>query len=373
MSIMFQPGAVWRDDDGEPINAHGGGLLPHGGRFWWYGEHKVGGAAGNTAQVGVRVYVSDDLRIWRNAGVALAVSDDPGHELARGCIIERPKVIHNARTGQFVMWFHLEWKDTGYATARAGVAVSDAPGGPYRFLGSFRPNAGVWPLNLPTERRTIPSAEEAAGYMPGRENRIRSNLIGRDHAAGQMSRDMALFVDEDGAAYHVHAAEENATLHISLLSDDYLRPSGLYIRAFEHRWMEAPAVFKRQGLYYMIASDCTGWAPNAARSMVAPSMFGPWRELGNPCVGTNPANGMGPELTFGGQSTCVFQVPGRADDYIAMFDIWTPDNPIDGRYAWLPITFADGRFIVAWRDGWSLEACDPNAATRACAHGATHG
>ena len=34
------PGEVWKDTDGNPINAHGGGLLYHDGTYYWYGEYK---------------------------------------------------------------------------------------------------------------------------------------------------------------------------------------------------------------------------------------------------------------------------------------------------------------------------------------------
>jgi hypothetical protein len=39
--------------------------------------------------------------------------------------------------------------------------------------------------------------------------------------------------------------------------------------------MEAPAAFKHQGRYYLMASGCTGWAPNEARSAAAESILGP--------------------------------------------------------------------------------------------------
>jgi hypothetical protein len=163
-----------------------------------------------------------------------------------------------------------------------------------------------------------------------------------------MSRDMTLFVDDDGKAYHICASEDNGTLHISLLNDDFLSTSGKYVRVFDHRWHEAPAMCKYQGRYWLLSSGCTGWAPNAARSAVADSIWGPWTELGNPAEGINPENGMGPELTFGAQSTFILPVPGKKDTFIAMFDLWRPENAIDGRYAWLPMRFKDDRFAIKW-------------------------
>ncbi|MGB1127063.1 MAG: hypothetical protein ACPG3X_01685 [Opitutales bacterium] len=118
--------------------------------------------------------------------------------------------------------------------------------------------------------------------------------------------------------------------------------------------MEAPTLFKREGKYDLVASGCTGWAPNAARSAVADSILGPWTELENPCVGINPQNRLGPEKTFGGQSTCVFPVAGMEDAYIAMFDIWRPEDAIDGRYVCVPVRFDDEGIQIEWAEEWSL-------------------
>src|ERR1700735_4223864 len=94
----FRPGQVWPDAAGVPINAHGGGILHHEGIYYWFGEHKIEGEAGNVAHVGVHVYSSFDLYDWKDEGIALAISDDPQSLTTRGCILERPKVIFNART-----------------------------------------------------------------------------------------------------------------------------------------------------------------------------------------------------------------------------------------------------------------------------------
>ena len=161
---QFVPGEIWPDNNGVHINAHGGGILFHDGTYYWFGEHKVAGEAGNVAQVGVRVYSSKDLYNWKDEGIALPVSEDPQSEIAKGCILERPKVIYNKKTGKFVMWFHLELKGMGYRSARSGVAIADQVTGPYTFLGSFRPNAGVWPANVPDEMKQ-PLAPEALDQL----------------------------------------------------------------------------------------------------------------------------------------------------------------------------------------------------------------
>jgi len=348
---------VWRDDHGVAINAHGGGMLHFAGRYYWFGEHKTAGDEGNLAHVGVHVYSSVDLLQWKDEGIAFAVADDPKSEIARGCILERPKVLYNRRTGKFVMWFHLELPGGRYDSARSGVAVADRVTGPYVYQNSVRPNAGHWPRNVRAEQQdpaSIARAQTATRLGGGISFEVAAlNILGRDFAGGQQARDMNLFQDEDGAAFHIYSSEQNSTLHIARLSDDYLHHTGEYVRVFENRWMEAAAIFKLQNHYYLIASGCTGWSPNAARAAHAENIFGPWLELDNPCRGLNPTNGLGPERTFGGQSTCVFPVAGRPGAFVAMFDEWHPENAIDGRYIWLPVKSSPGGFLVPWRAEWN--------------------
>ena len=106
-------------------------------------------------------------------------------------------------------------------------------------------------------------------------------------------------------------------------------------------------MFKRDGKYYLIMSGCTGWAPNAGRSAVAPSIWGPWEELENPFVGEDS------DLSFHSQSTYVLPAPGKPGQFIYMGDRWTPENAIDGRYIWLPIRFEGDQPIIEWQDKWS--------------------
>ena len=141
-----KPGQIWPDTDGHHINAHGGGVLLHDGVYYWFGEHKS--ERSSAALVGITCYSSTNLTDWQNRGVALSVSHEKGADLERGCVMERPKVIYNAKTQQFVMWFHLELRHRGYEAARFGVAVSDKPEGPYTYLYSSRANAGRWPMEF---------------------------------------------------------------------------------------------------------------------------------------------------------------------------------------------------------------------------------
>ncbi|WP_438479252.1 glycoside hydrolase family 43 protein [Oleiharenicola lentus] len=356
---VFRPGEIWPDKNGVAINAHGGGILEHQGVYYWFGEHKIEGQLGNLAMVGVHVYSSPDLFNWSDQGIALPVSCDPNSEIAPGCVLERPKVIYNALTKKFVMWFHLELRSAGYTAARAGVAVADSPTGPYHYLGSFRANAGVWPANTPEGDRKALTAEETAlvnarkfhgGPFPNFPHAL---LWRRDFEGGQMARDMTLFVDDDGTAWHVYASEENSTLHFSRLTDDYLRPAGDYVRVFPGEFREAPTIMKREGKYYLFTSGCTGWKPNPLKVAVADSIRGPWIDLGNPCEGSDDEQ----KTTFSSQPTFILPLKAKgADHYIFMADRWRPDNAIDGRHVWLPLQFRNTHPVIRWHESWNLNA-----------------
>lgn len=346
---VIRPGRLWLDDRGEHINAHGGGVLYHEGKYYWFGEHKNENSS--AALVGINCYSSGNLVNWKYEGVALPVSDDPQSEITKGCVMERPKVIYNEKTGKFVMWFHLELKGQGYKAARSALAVSDNVTGPYTFVRSERINKGFYPFDMPDDIRKLrlDPNKYTTWWTPEWYKAVENGLfLKRDFAEGQMARDMTLFVDDDGKAYHIYASEENLTLHIAELTDDYAGHTGKYIRVAPGGHNEAPTIFKRKGTYWMITSGCTGWEPNAARMFSAPSIWGPWKQHVNPCRGEKS------EITFGGQGTFIQQVYGKKDAYVFMADMWRPKHPIDGRYMWLPIKFEKDIPYLEWMDEWDL-------------------
>ncbi len=309
----FRPGEVWYDTDENPINAHSAGILFHNGTYYWFGEIKSGKTwlvPGQTWECyrtnagGISCYSSKNLTVWKFEGVALAPNTlDSTSDIHTSKVIERPKVVYNEGTKKFVMWMHIDSED--YAYSRAGVAVSDNPAGPYSYIGSMRPN-------------------------------------------GQMSRDMTLFKDDDGKAYHIFSSEMNATMHISLLTDDYLNSTGEVKRIFVEKSREAPAMFKRNGKYYLITSGCTGWSPNPAMLASADSIFGNWTELYNPCIGPNG------DSTFFAQSTFVLPIENKPDEFIFMADRWNKTNLEDSRYVWLPMVFRNDSAEIEWKESWSL-------------------
>ena len=268
--------------------------------------------------------------------------------------MERPKVIYNEKTGKFVLWFHLELKGKGYAAARSAVAVADNPTGPFKYLRSGRINPGKLPFDMTDEQRAVFDTLDIDKYKewwtPAWYDAIAKGLfVKRDLEGGQMARDMQLFVDDDGKGYHIYSSEDNLTLQIAELSDDYLTHTGKYVRIAPAGHNEAPAIFKKDGTYWMITSGCTGWEPNEARMFSAPSIWGPWTQHPNPCIGDDA------HLTFHGQSTYVLPVHGKKDAFIFMADNWRPKHPSDARYIWLPILFREGKPVIKWFDSWTLD------------------
>lgn len=358
----FTPGAVWNDTNGVPIQAHGGGILynQQDETYYWYGEDKTNGYL---PARGVHVYASKDLYNWEDKGLALTAieseddfTNDPVisklyagrtdtanilNDIGTNRIIERPKVIYNEKTGKYVMWMHTDGPSAtstaNYAKAQAGYALSDSPTGPFVYGEGFR----------------MDRAPKDAEYN------------GQPDQPG-MARDMTLFKDDDGTAYLVYSSEENLTIYISKLNDDYTDITGWhkegkaerdqeyqsvygedYVRVFPGAQREAPAMFKHNGKYYMVTSGATGWDPNVAKYTVADHIFGPWAPLKNFAPDS--------QTTFGSQSTHIIPVEGAPGKFIYMGDRWKKDDLKDSRYIWLPIKIADdGAITLSWRDEWTL-------------------
>jgi hypothetical protein len=351
-NTSIKSGELWPDSEGKHINVHGGGILYYNGTYYWFGESRLPRGERDRTNYGVGCYSSKDLLNWKNEGLALKVINDTSSILQPGCVIERPKVIFNKKTGKFVMWFHHELKGQGYKAAMTGVAVSDIITGPYKYLKSLRPNAGVWPMNFPEEFKS--SQVKEAGLKSWSDEWIKAVKEGlfvrRDFAGGQMARDMNLYIDRDGKAYHIHSSEENMTLHFSELTDDYLDFTGRYYRVLPGESNEAPAIFYTKGKYFMFTSGTTGWKPNPGRLASANKITGIWKPLGNPCRGTADEN----KITFGSQSTFVLPIQGKKNKFIYMGDRWIPENLADSRHIWLPVEWEDEMPVIKWHQEWYL-------------------
>ncbi len=276
--VTIANGTQFTDTSGAVLHAHGGGVLKVGSYYYWFGENRN---ADNTFRA-VSVYRSTDLRNWEFRNNVLTQSS--AGELG-SANIERPKVIHNASTGRYVMWMHKE-NSANYSEARAAVASSATVDGAYTYHGSFRPMGSY------------------------------------------MSRDITLYND-GGTAYMISAADENYDLMIYRLTADYLNVASVVGNFWDGGHREAPALFKRGSTYFMLTSGATGWNPNQAKYATAPSIAGPWTGWTN----------VGDSTTFGSQPTFVLPI---GNSFLYLGDRWAGawNGPVnDSRYVWLPISF----------------------------------
>lgn len=296
--MTFRNGGFWNDAGGKRIEAHGGGFLRDGDSWFWFGEDKSANGAGFKA---VNCYSSQDLSRWtfKNA----IITRDTAPELAASDrIIERPKVIYNETTKKYVMWLH--WEGRNYAEAEAGVFTSDTVDGDYAYVSSFRPN-------------------------------------------NNMSRDDTLFRDDDGKAYFISAANENADLIVYELAPDYLSIARQISVLFKGAFREAPAMFKQGDRYYLVTSGATGWDPNQAKYTSATSIEGPWSALQN----------LGNGTTYDTQPTYVIPVRGtRATTYIYAGDRWQDPDLGSSKYIWLPLVLrGNAQLALDYHPEWQLD------------------
>ena len=311
-----------RDLSGHLINAHGGGVLYKDGVYYWYGEYRE-----KELTQKISLYTSRDLKEWVFSGVILDISKShPDYN------IERPKIIYNKKNKNFVMWFHREAKNN-FDVAEAGIALSSKIDGPYHFIESFRPNIRMKPLNL-YQNKDFSSEEKAA-----------NKVFVRDFSTGQMFRDMSLFVDDDNMAYVIYASEDNYTLHISQLNEDYTQVTNKYIRVMIGRKSEAPALFKRKGIYYIIASGLYGYAPTISKLATSNNILGEWKEFPTPFKSKQKDM---VKNSFYSQTSYVFKLP-NSDSYIYMADRWKRGALNKSTYIWLPIDWKKNIPEIYWK------------------------
>jgi hypothetical protein len=298
-TVSVATGVQFKDTSGSVVHAHGGGMIKVGEYFYWFGENRN---ANGTFRY-VSCYRSTDLKSWEFRNNVL--TQNSASEL-NSANIERPKVIYNSSTKQYVMWMHKE-SASDYGQARAAVATSSTVDGNYSYRGSFRP------LNY-------------------------------------MSRDITLFRDDDGTAYMISAANENADLHVYRLTADYLSVSSRVQLLWPGSKREAPAMFKRNGVYFLLTSGCTGWTPNQQKYATATSVTGTW---------SAPQN-IGDGTAFNSQAAYVVPVQGsQTTSYLYLGDRWAGawSGPVnDSQYVWLPLQFPSATTMtMSWSASVSID------------------
>ncbi|MDU1846967.1 MAG: family 43 glycosylhydrolase [Niallia nealsonii] len=287
-------GTKWMDMDGNPIHAHGGYILFYEGYYYWYGEDR-------RENYYISCYRSKDLFNWEFRNHIITTESKASKIRIRTSILlkredgkkvnlERPKVLYNEKTQKFVLWVHFE-NGVDYRDAACAIATCDRPDGDFIYHGHFNPY-------------------------------------------GYMSRDCTLFLDDDGTAYFVSAARDNADLHIYRLQDDYLNIASLAARGWQGEYREAPAIVKQDNIYYICTSFCTGWAPNQGKFGKASSMEGPWSVLED----------FGDETTYDSQPAFIVRTENGQLLYFG--DRWDGQDYFNSSYIMLPLEIMDGKMTI---------------------------
>ena len=286
-------GQLWYDTDGNVVQAHAPGFLKEGNTWYMVGEDRA-----NSWNPDVNLYASEDLQHWRFMGKIIE-NGVTTPELGKTRFIERAKILRNKKTGKYVVWCH--WEGDNYAASEAACFVADQITGPYRLQWSGRP-------------------------------------------LGVKSRDCNVFVDNDGTAYFISTTTENTDLGLFRLSSDYLSVKK-HTRLMEGQRREAPAIVRVDGLYYMLSSACTGWAPNQCKLSVTKNLRKGWTPLEN--IGDNRA--------FGTQAAAILKVEGtKQTTYLYVGDRWMdPDLPRTKTIIF-PVSFKDGQCVFEYRDSFKI-------------------
>lgn len=298
--VEFTLGGTRTDQNGNTLQLHGLGIVKAGSTWYGFGEDKTGQTSANTSFQDIPCYTSDDLGSWTYRGVALAKQSSG--DLGPNRVVERPKVIYNASTATYVMYVHIDSAD--YSEAKAGVATSSTPCGPYVYRGSFRP-------------------------------------------LGNVSRDLGLFQEPDGTGYLLTEDRNNGGLRIDKLSADYLSVDSP-VALLGGGSIESPAMVKVGGIYYLMGSHLSGWYLNDNVYATATSPSGPWspwRDVAAP--GTN---------TYASQTANIITVQGTSGStYLYAGDRWNVDDLGGSKLIWLPLTVRGTTLNLGQYPSWSLD------------------
>ena len=247
----------------------------------------------------VNLYSSTDLVNWefRNS-----IIDKNSHaSLNDGTRwIERPKLIYNSKTDQFVVWVH--WEGKNYEPSEAAVFYCDSIDGKYTFHKGWRP-------------------------------------------FDNMSRDCNLFLDDDGTAYFISAANFNYDLVLYRLTSDYLDVAEQWtLFPGDHR--EAPVLFKEDNRYFLITSGATGWDSNQGLYSSSTSLTSGWVTWQN----------FGDDKTFDTQSTSVFSVTGSSGtSHFYVGDRWQDPNLPESKTIILPFQIDNDSLIIDYVKEFTID------------------
>lgn len=286
---------------GDAVDAHDGEIARFDGVYYLYGtSYDCGYEWGNKNApfCGFKVYASSDLKNWDDKGFLFdaktAVWQTRCNGKTYGCY--RPHVIYNKRTGLYVLWINVYDNVVGYR-----VFTASTPVGPFS--------------EVAEPRLAVNAAMPVAGLNNG------------DHDT---------FIDDDGTAYLAYTDwRAKGAIVIEQLSDDYLTGTGKHVKSVTTEKTEAPCLFKRNNLYYVVYSDpnCGYCSGTGSSYKTSPSPLGPWSE---PVSITN--NSCGGQPSF----VSTLKVDGETI-YLYGSDLWNnaAKNEALANYYWAPLEFTE--------------------------------
>jgi sucrose-6-phosphate hydrolase SacC (GH32 family) len=295
------PGGDWRDTNGNLIAATEGGIINVDGMYYLWGMDR---SKSNYTFEGINLYSSPDLKNWTFVNQILKKTSHA--ELNNGAVVERAKLLHNKKTGQFIIWMHYEGYNA-YSVAEVGYATCNTIGGNYTFRSHFRP------MNID-------------------------------------SRDINVYQDNDGKAYLICTTKGNQNVSLFELDENYTGIVKEVYRGSASNDMECEghAIIKTGGYYFWLMSWCTGWDFNDNRYFYSKTLAGPWTSGGNIAV-TN---------THTYESQVGFAVPvvgTETTTFLYMGDRWSVNNFAMSRIVLLPITVSGTKLSVGWNDQYNID------------------
>ncbi|GHP13754.1 hypothetical protein YK48G_11790 [Lentilactobacillus fungorum] len=338
------------DTEGAPIQAHGGGVIqttdPSNGQpiYYWVGEDK---SHNNAFFNGINLYSSKDLKNWTYVNTIL--KPDANNSALFDVIMERPKILYNAKNKQFVVWAHWE-RQGNYSSSQVAVATSSQAGGEYHFLGHWRPGAGTdskyrnWGVKLlNSDSKT--DTQTTAFYDDGTKLNDYQNVTKDTDNWGTPSRDFTLF--QDGSDAYIISTESGTTMRIYKLNADYTDVDKTAMKSYElftNARREAPAVVKAGDYYVIATSQQSGWSPNQGRYSYTKDITDPngWKvtttqNSAGEDINT-PFGLLGDNSTYHSQPTNILKVNQNGQtNYIYMGDSWLPSTIGESGYIWLPL------------------------------------
>ena len=300
---VIVPGGDWRDSDGNLIAATEGGFIQVGDTYYLWGMDR---SADNYTFEAVNCYSSTDMKNWKFENKILKKSTHP--DLDAGVVVERAKILHNEKTGQFVMWMHYEGHDA-YSLAHVAYATSSTITKEFTFHMHFRP--------------------------------FKEDID---------SRDLNVYKDNDGKAYLICSTNINSRVRLFLLDNTYTKIEKEVFCGYARDGMECEGhgIIFKDGHYFWLMSKCTGWEFNDNHYFHATSLSGPWTKAGNIAV-TNTH-------TYESQIGFAFTLRGSVQtSFLFKGDRWSTRNFGKSRLVVLPIEINGTSLRVHWYDEWNLD------------------